>query len=232
MQYFAQTGTPLFNRTQTKGKMMSAAENTVAESFPCSWQSPSVCEGCPAKDHLRCRLDRKDMAAFLMMLLPYGITTIAGTIRSGYGNYLFLWLAYSLIFFFVWEARILCRHCPFWAEKGIVLHCHANNGVLILWKYEPGPMDRGEKIQLILGALIFIAFPFPFLVLGSEYLLSVISLSTAASAIFLLRRFTCSRCINFSCPMNTVPKHLVDAYLKRNPDIRSAWEGEGQAVED
>jgi len=211
---------------------MSAAENTGTGSQPCTWQTVSVCEGCPAKDHLMCRLDRKDMATFLMMLLPFGITTIAGTIRSGYGDYLFLWLAYSLFFFFIWEARILCRHCPFWAENSAVLHCHANNGVLKLWKFEPGPMSRSERTQFIFGALIFIAFPFPFLLLGAEYLLAVIGLGTAASAIFLLWKFTCSRCINFSCPMNTVPKHLVDAYLKQNPAIRSAWEEKGWAVED
>jgi hypothetical protein len=121
----------------------------------------------------------------------------------------------------------LCRHCPYWAENSAILHCHANSGVIKLWKYEPGPLSRAEKIQFILGALIFIAFPFPFLMLGGEFLLAVIGLSSATSAVYLLWKFTCSRCINFSCPLNTVPKHLVDTYLKQNPEIRFAWEMKG-----
>ena len=39
------------------------------------------------------------------------------------------------------------------------------------------------------------------------------------SLVFLavLKLFFCSRCINFSCVNNTVPRKEVDEYLKRNP---------------
>jgi hypothetical protein len=67
-----------------------------------------------------CRLERKDMVNFFMIILPFGVTAIAGTIRAGYGWVLLLWLAYSLFFFFVWEARVLCRHCPSWAEESTI----------------------------------------------------------------------------------------------------------------
>jgi hypothetical protein len=171
-----------------------------------------------------CRLDRKDMLNFFMIILPFGLTAIAGVIRAGYGWYLLLWLAYSLFFFFVWEARVLCRHCPYWAEEGIVLHCHANYGVIKMWKYEPGPMSKLEKVQFAIGALLWIGLPFPFLLLGQELLLAVIAASAAVSGAVLLRNNVCSRCIHFSCPMNAVPKQLVDAYLRRNPAIQAAWE--------
>jgi hypothetical protein len=75
--------------------------------------------------------------------------------------------------------------------------------------------------------LLWIGFPFIFLLLGQEHLLLLIGLTTAVSAIFGLRKTACGRCINFSCPMNTVPKRSVDAYLERNPDIRAAWEASG-----
>ena len=192
--------------------------------LPCTWQNPSICQGCQASGKLMCRLDKKDMVSFLMIILPFGVTSISGMIRAGYGWFLFLWLAYSLFFFFVWEARVLCRHCPYWAEAGSVLHCHANYGVIKIWKYQPGPMSKAERFQFALGAMLWVAFPFPFLLLGQEYLLALIGMSAAMSGAFLLRRFVCSRCINFSCPMNTVPKQLVDAYLGRNPQIRAAWE--------
>jgi hypothetical protein len=60
-----------------------------------------------------CRFEAKDMLHFIMLFLPFGLTAIAGAIRAGYGWYLLGWLAYSLFFFFVWEARVLCRHCPY-----------------------------------------------------------------------------------------------------------------------
>jgi hypothetical protein len=174
-----------------------------------------------------CRFDSRDLVSFLMNGLPFGVTAIAGTIRAGYGRYLLLWLAYSIFFFFVWEAHVLCSHCPMWAEEGRVLHCHANYGVIKIWKYRPGPMSRSEQVQFIVGALLLIGFPFIFLLLGKEYLLTLIGLATIISAVFSLGKHTCSRCINFSCPMNMVSKHIVDAYLERNPSMRAAWEANG-----
>ena len=38
---------------------------------------------------------------------------------------------------------------------------------------------------------------------------------------------SCSKCPNFSCPLNWVPKNNVDEYLKKNPVMRKAWEENG-----
>lgn len=157
--------------------------------------------------------------------------TIAGVIRAGYGRYLLLWLVYSLFFFFIWEARVLCRHCPYWAEAGSILHCHANYGVFKIWKYQPAPMSKWEKIQFVIGAVFFLGFPFPFLLLGQEYLLAFIGVSAATSGIFILRKNVCTRCINFSCPINAASKQLVDIYLKHNPDIQTVWKSYGFRLE-
>lgn len=190
-----------------------------------------MCQECQTNGKLMCRLDKKDMVNFFMIVLPFGVTAIAGTIRAGYGWYLLLWLAYSLFFFFVWEARVLCRHCPYWAEVGSTLRCHANYGVIKIWKYQPGPMSKMEKIQFAVGALLWIGLPFPFLLLSQEYLLTLIGVSSAISGAFILRKNVCSRCINFSCPMNNVPKQLVDTYLTRNPQIQAAWEASGYRLD-
>jgi hypothetical protein len=164
--------------------------------------------------------------------LPFGIAVIAGMIRSGYGWHLLGWFAYWILFFFVWEARILCSHCPYWAEEGRTLHCHANYGVSKIWRYRPGPMSTSEKMQFLIGGLIFIGYPFPFLLLGGQYILVLVALSAAIASGFNLRKNVCTRCVNFSCPMNTVPKPLVDAYLSRNPAMRKAWEANGYRLGD
>ncbi len=174
-----------------------------------------------------CRLDGKDMLQFFMIILPFGVVAIGGTLRAGYGWYLLLWLAYSLFFFLVWEAFVLCRHCPFWAEPKRVLRCHANYGVIKIWKFQPGPMSKSEKIQFVIGALLWVGFPFPFMLLGQEYLLAAVGACAAVSGIFTLRISVCTRCVNFSCPMNAVPETLVEAYLKRNPQMEAAWAARG-----
>jgi hypothetical protein len=62
----------------------------------------TACRGCRVDGRLMCRFDASDLLQFFMMLLPFLATSIAGTIRAGYGWYLLVWLAYSLFFFFVW----------------------------------------------------------------------------------------------------------------------------------
>jgi len=197
--------------------------------IPCTWQESSRCAECQISGKLQCRLDKRDMTRFFLIFMPFAVAAIAGTIRAGYGWALWLWLAYGLFFFFVWEARILCRHCPFWAGKSGILRCHANYGVVKLWKYHPGPMTRLEKMQFLVGGLILIAFPFPAMLLGHQYLFALITACTATSFALLLRLDVCVRCVNFSCPLNAVPKSLVDAYLINNPAILKAWIDGGPA---
>jgi hypothetical protein len=153
-------------------------------------------------------------------------------ICGGYGWFLLPWIAYALFFFFIWEARVLCRHCPYWAADNRTLYCPANYGVIKIWKYEPGPMTRAEKAQFIVGALLLVVFPFPLLLLGGEYLLAIFGGIAAVGGVFILRRNVCSRCPNFSCPLNTVPPKLMEIYLKRNPQIRMAWEGGGYQIDN
>jgi hypothetical protein len=200
--------------------------------LPCTWQPSEDCAGCELEADLMCRFDSSDLTSFLLNFLPIAITVVAGMIIGGYGLFLLPWFAFWIFFFFVWEARVLCSHCPFWAEPGRILHCHANYGVVKFWRYRPGPMSRSERVQFIAGALILIGFPFVFLLLGSQYLLACIALATVISAAFNLRKHVCTRCIHFSCPVNAVPKSIVDAYLRRNPSIREAWEASGYRLDE
>ena len=222
----------LLDGPQQNVEMLMPEERTRPEkpATPCTWQPIAECKDCSIQGRIMCRFDRKDLLGFLMNVLPFFVVGIAGTIRAGYGWTLLVWLFYALFFFFVWEARVLCSHCPYWAEEGSVLHCHANYGVLKIWKYRPGPMSRSEQLQFIVGALILIVFPLVFMVVGGEVLLACIGLTVAISAGYTLRRTGCNRCINFSCPMKNVPKELVDAYLVMNPVMRAAWEASGYRI--
>ncbi|OGO15153.1 MAG: hypothetical protein A2Z14_18235 [Chloroflexi bacterium RBG_16_48_8] len=197
----------------------------------CTWQNMTECGVCSIETNLNCRFDWGDLAYFAAIFSPPAITAVIGMLLGGFGWYLLGWAGYAIFFFFVWEARILCCHCPFWAEESRVLHCLANYGVIKIWRYHPEPMSRSEQAQFLIGAGILVLYPLPFLILGEQYLLTVILLVGLISFWFSLKKHVCSHCVNFSCPLNGVPKSIVDVYLQRNPMMRLAWEARGYRLD-
>jgi hypothetical protein len=92
------------------------------------------------------RFETEDLAGFFVGFLPCGIAVVADMILGGNGWWLLGWLVIWLLLFCIWEGRVRCSHCPFWAEKSLVLHYHANYGVMKPWQFRPGPMSRLEKV--------------------------------------------------------------------------------------
>jgi hypothetical protein len=197
---------------------------------PCTAKTALSCEGCSLNGTLMCRFEKRDLTHFLMIFLPFFVTAIGGVIAGGYGWWLFGWLAYAIFFFYVWEARVLCSHCPYWAEDGRLLRCHANYGVIKLWKYRPGPMSRSEQIQFSIGALLLVLYPLVFMLLGREYLLAAVGLVSAISFGYLLWQDSCDRCVNFSCPLNHVDSEARQAFFTRNPIIAEVWKANSKSI--
>jgi hypothetical protein len=193
----------------------------------CTWRPASECVGCPLGERLKCRFNVADWLHFLGMFGAFLFPALIGMIRGGYGWYLLGWFGFWILFFEFWEIRILCSHCPYYAEKGHTLHCIANYGSLKIWKYRPGPMSKSGKIQLWAGFAILVGYPFPFLLLGGQFAFAFLALWGAVLFFWTLNKYVCSQCVNFSCPLNRVPKKVVDEYLKRNPTMRQAWEESG-----
>lgn len=198
----------------------------------CSWRPVSECVGCPIDGRLKCRFRLGDLLRFVGLFSVFAVPAVVGTLAGGYGWSLVGWFAFWLVFFEFWEIRILCSHCPYYAERGITLHCIANYGSLKVWRYRPGPMSLSEKTQLIIGFAILGGYPFPFMLLGGQYVWSSVALGGLVTFVWALRRYTCSRCVNFSCPLNRVPRETVDAFLERNPVMRKAWEKAGYRLGD
>ncbi|MFW9873309.1 MAG: hypothetical protein ACFFG0_09420 [Candidatus Thorarchaeota archaeon] len=69
---------------------------------------------------------RKYLFSFLGLFLVFVITTFIGVITAGFGWFLLGWIGFWTFFFEFWEIRILCSHCPYYAEEGNTLHCIAN----------------------------------------------------------------------------------------------------------
>ncbi len=197
----------------------------------CTWRPASECADCSLRGRLKCRFRVGDLLHFVGMFGGFALPAVIGVILGGYGWWLLGWLAFCLFFFEVWEIRILCSHCPYYAEAGHSLHCIANYSSLKLWKYHPEPMSRAEKIQLWIGFTVLVGYPFPFLLLGGQFAMALVAFWGGVLFFWTLQKYTCSECVNFSCPLNRVPKGVADEYLRRNPVMRRAWEARGWHLE-
>lgn len=126
-----------------------------------------------------------------------------------------------------------------------MLHCLANHGLLKIWRYHPEPMNRLEKVLMIILAIFFL-LPMPGVIWGyniwfffenlsvygqtlwiSVIFLAVMTMFSLLAFAFVMVKYICALCINFSCPFNRVDKQFRDSYLKRNPVMRKAWEESG-----
>lgn len=212
------------------------AEINVAEKNPhniCIWKPKEDCSDCSLGDDIHCEMHRSDTLMFGGSAMLFFIPAIGGMILGGMGLWLIGYFVYWLIFFELWENRVLCSHCPFYAEdggQGHTLHCYANYGLYKTWPYNPAPLSRSHQIQFIIGLLIFVGYPIPFLILSGQVLFLVFALVGTMTWLTVLKLKICPRCLNFSCPLNSVSKETVDEFLKRNPVMLKAWEESGYVL--
>ena len=199
------------------------------------------CPNCSVFGKLMCRFDIKDMVYFLVPVLGNWITWLAGIIHGFINGGLSLfqlifffssYIGYLVFFFQIWENKILCSHCPYYAfEDEKTVKCHANYGLYKAWKYNPVPMSRSERIQFLISISIFAGYPLIFLILVQMYVYSIFLLIFAITWILSMHFLSCSKCPNFSCPLNNVPKDIVDNYLRQNDVMRKAWEEKGYKLD-
>ncbi|MHA1292858.1 MAG: hypothetical protein ACTSQJ_09350 [Promethearchaeota archaeon] len=218
---------------------MTAEKNDRNPHELCIFRSKSECVSCPLKNELDCHFDGKKLLRFVSMFLITLITSLLGLIFNGFIAefivYLILIVVFSIIFFEFWEIRILCSHCPFYAEKGKKLRCYANYGSYKAWKYHPEPMSKSEKIQLMIGFFIFFGLllgPSIFLILKGIYLWAIFPIIGFITFLIVIKKYHCPKCFNFSCPLNRKSKEVIDAFLKLNHLMKEAWEKAGWKIEN
>ena len=189
---------------------------------PISTCSSSTCADCPISAKVHCHFRPKDLFHFLLICFPGFI--IGGAAIYSFSIWTFaLYLALIVGFFGLLEIRVMCSHCPHYAEQGVSLSCWANHGIPKLWKYRPGPMSTAEKFWFFTGILSVWAFPLPFLFLTESWLLLTLYLLTNAAFFTTLKHFLCSKCMNFACPLNSVDQATRELFLQRNPSVAQHW---------
>ena len=219
----------------------------------CTWDDKANCSTCGIQGKLVCKWDKKILCGFHGIAWPPLIIIIIGIVLVGLITSvwwtLYAYIIYFFLMFGVLEIRFLCSHCPYYAEKSNTLHCLANHGSLKLWSYHPEPLNEFEKFMMYsLIVTIFFVFPLSINSYGIWYLsinyaeyslisllgligITVGSLVSSISFITTLKIFFCPNCVNFSCPLNTVSKPVIDEYLKKNDVMRKAWENSGWQID-
>ncbi len=225
----------------------------INRSYTCTWDDQADCLNCSIHGKLACKWDKKILLGFHGISWPPILTTIIGIVMVGIltGTW---WPVYSFVIYFflmfgLFEIRFLCSHCPYYAEDGKILHCLANHGSYKFWSYHPEPMNKFEKFMMrFLIATIFFVFPISIMLYGIVYLsmnyadygliallgligITAANIITAVSFAYSLKTFYCPDCVNFSCPLNTVQKPVIDKYLKKNEVMRTAWEKSGWHID-
>lgn len=171
---------------------------------PLSICREETCEGCELSGRLVCHFNGRQLGLFILLFLPLFIA-------AGYGLWLFSprllvpWFGLIVSYFLFIEIRLMCSHCPHYAEPSLKsLKCWANYGAPKIWKYRPGPMTGMEKAGFFAGLLLILLPPVFFLLLQGRYIYAAGYSVVLIGWKMALRRWYCRRCINFSCPLNAV----------------------------
>jgi hypothetical protein len=228
--------------------------NTSNPYHICTQDENSDCGHCALQHRLVCKWDKNIKNSFAAIGFPPILIAIFGMVILGFvsGTWwpLPVYVVYFMSVFGIFEIRFVCSHCPYYADNRKTLRCLGNHGTPKLWRCHPEPMNRLERflMRFAVVAMIFYILPLSILGYGIGYLaihytdfglLPLLGLTGITFAVFLtstsfvnvLKTFFCTACVNFSCPLNKVPKTVVDAYLLKNPVMKDAWEKSGYVVE-
>ena len=184
--------------------------------------SAETCGDCRVRPGLHCHFNLKELIHFYLLSFPPILIGGRGALALGWG-WLVLYIAIIIGFFGFLEIRVMCAHCPHYAEDGGKLRCWANYGSPKLWAYRPGPMSLIEKILFYLGLIVVAGFPVGVLVSAASWFDLILYLITLGGFGATLKVFLCSQCMNFACPLNTVDDEVRKLFFENCPSVAEAW---------
>ena len=194
---------------------------------PIATCAAETCNSCKVGSALHCHFTLRDLIYFLVIVSPSFLLGGAGIYHVS-GWMLIPWLILIIAYFGFVEIRVMCSHCPHYAEEGSSLKCWANYGSPKIWKYRPGPMTMLEKVVFFAGLAVVWGYPLIFLIAKFQVFLLIVYLLTVAGFFVTLRTFLCSQCMNFACPLNTVENEVRSGFFERNPEVAKAWRVDGK----
>ena len=190
--------------------------------------SRQICEGCEIQGQLLCLHTKKDVMDFAILFIGWGIPFLAGMIIGKFWIGLVVWIALAVLFFGYVEALVLCRHCPHYAEKGFWLRCHANWGLPKIPKFDPRPLNTGERSIWLAYVAVLFSYYIPFFIVSQQWLLLGITTWASIASCWIMHRTMCDRCYHLSCPANRVPEDVRRGFFKNYREFAKAWRRDEQ----
>lgn len=176
------------------------------------------CDSCRIHTEVTCHLTFKKLISYWLFVLPALLTGAIALLRNSH-NLFICWALLTGLFFLLFGIRVLCTHCPHYNRSSRIMKCWANYGLPKLWRYRPEPINKAEKTILISGFFLVFGYPAIFILLFENPGILILYLFTVAMFFILMRKFNCSRCINFSCPFNGVKESVKEEFRRYNPLI-------------
>ncbi len=179
------------------------------------------CDDCKLVNKVECHFNGGQLFRFLLLILP--LFLVGGYVIFKFNLFLLiLWIVFMISYFGLIEIRVMCSHCPHYAEPDLKsLKCWANYGSPKIWKYRPGPMSILEKIIFITGLVIILISPIVILLIGHNFMFAIFYLILLILWKIGLKVFYCSRCINFACPLNAVEIDTKILFVDKNKKDKS-----------
>ena len=193
-----------------------------APDKPITTCNSATCDACPVSETLQCHFTSRDLLRFLSISMPSFLFGGVGIYLAN-GWLLVPWLILIVAYFGFVEIRVMCSHCPHYAESDSSLRCWANYGAPKLWSYRPGPMTRVEKLVFFGGFVVIWGYPLVPLIAGLQWILLAVYILATAGFFTILKISFCSRCMNFACPLNAVGAETRGRFFDRNPGVAKAW---------
>ena len=181
------------------------------------------CDNCAVRKTVHCHFTLKDVMTYYLLLAPTMLLGGAGIYHAGGWWLIIPWVLLIIGCFSFVFTRVLCAHCPHYAEEGSSLRCRANYGSPKIWKYRPGPMTFWEKAGFFASFAIVLVYPLIFMISAFQLFLLIVYLLTSAVFLVTLKMYSCTQCMNFACPMNAVPDNIRNDFFKCNPGVAEAW---------
>ena len=186
------------------------------------------CDECTIRDTLHCHFRPRDFLHFLAISLPTFFLGGAGIYHVSCWL-LILWVTMIIGFFGFLEIKVMCSHCPHYAEPDNTLKCWANYGSPKIWKYRPGPMSLTEKAIFFGGFVVIGGIPLISMLRDVQWFLLIVYVISGVGFSMTLKIFLCPQCINFACPFNGVPDNIRQEFYEKNPEVADAWAVDGKA---
>lgn len=180
------------------------------------------CDDCSLSGNLDCHASATDLMRLLLMMSPAMLIGGSGVYQFKAGM-LIPWLVILLGYIGIVELRLIGAYILPGEKKRVALKSLPRLSLLKIWNYRFGSMTLRKNRVFFIGSAFAWGYPIYFLISGDQLFLLLVYLLAATSFVVTMRSFLCSRCTDFSCPLNSVDDYVRSDFYECNPSVAKLW---------